>query len=250
MYRLAADQLLSVCPPERILLTANGTAMADALSSIVNAKVHCYPIPKAYPADLTETPDTDAKQNRISIGVFGDMTPYKGIDLIPHLVESTKGVRWLVQEPHRGIETCWSGKADSMATHPDVTLFAAGLPGTKYYEMFRQADIILAPYDSKQKQLQSSGIISEAAAAGKVIVAPRTAWITEHYLAGNLAGCLFDNQSVGTISAAIETAIRDFDSLSTRARSLAEKWRREQTVSAYLDATLRYFGLFEQGVVA
>lgn len=242
LYRMAANRLRRKVPDSRLLLTANGRDMASALSFILDKQVHQYPIPKHYPERLVR--ESVGNRSRPLIGVFGSMYgPQKGLHLLPGLVESIRGVDWLIQEPILEKKSLWGGGEAAIRSRKNVSFIAHGLDADQYYDHFRSVDVVLTPYMLRVGNIQSSGIVSEAAASGKVVVSPANPWVMERMQNGGLVGVTYAEWTVESISRSIEVALRDLGPLTQKAALAAVEWRERQSADAYLSRALEHFAL-------
>jgi glycosyltransferase involved in cell wall biosynthesis len=240
LYRLAANSLRSKLSQSQLLLTANGRDMTAALSSILNLRVFQYPIPKHYPERLIR--ELGNNNPRPLIGVFGSMYgPQKGLHFLPVLVEAIQGVDWLIQEPNPDRESLWGVDPTAIRSRRNVSLIAHGLDPEKYYNHFNSVDIVLTPYEIKVDKLNSSGIVAEAAASGKIIVSPANSWVREHMQNGMIIGSVYLEWKAESIKDAIDKVLQNMSELRHKAAVAAVQWRETQNADAYLDRALDYY---------
>jgi len=247
LYRFAARQIAKNSGPQRTLFSANSSAMVAVLQRIIGFPVRLLPIPKSYPSELYAEPA--AVCNALPcVGVLGDMSAYKGFDLLPELIRLSPGVRWLIQEPRDGCEKYWGANSPFVRNNPGVTILKNGMPPDEYYRQFSRTDIILTPYDKHYKRLQTSGIFAEAVASGKVVIAPSTPWVLEHQQRDAWSGETFSEQTADDVSAALKRALARLPTLKENARKLAPDWRQSQSAKKHICDMLNYFAFYANGV--
>ena len=241
LYRFAANQFLAFCPSNLFLMTANGNDMAGYLTRLIGVNTHRFPMPKFYPSLMHTSKKPPFISPSKTIGVFGDMRNPKGLHLLPKLVESNQGVRWIIQTPNQSFNKFWGVDANSMENNQRVHLVSSGLSHHEYYTMFSQVDIILTAYEKAPNKLQSSGLLAEAAASGKIMIAPLNSWVAEQVNARSLVCISYEHQQVANISHAIQETLRHWDSLDRLAKDYSSIWRQTESIHAYLKKTISYF---------
>lgn len=241
LYRFAANQFLAFCPSNLFLMTANGGDMAEYLTRLIGVKVQLFPMPKFYPGLLHVAKPPNSIPRPKIIGVFGDMRNQKGLHLLPDLVKSNQGVRWSIQIPNQNLNQLWGVDANAMENNPNVHLLPSGVSHREYCAMFSQADIILTAYESAPNKIQSSGLLAEAAASGKVMIAPLNSWVEEQINARSLICINYEHQQVTDISFAIQEVLLHWDNLDRLAKNCAANWQQNQSIHAYLKKTIDYF---------
>ena len=233
-YRQAFGELMQYVHPSRLLLSADSQVLADRLTELLQYRVQQSPMPLYYPSSLTVSPSSPS----LKIGVFGQMNVYKGTHLLYDLIQRFQSVHWVIQasdDRNLGYDYTWFTK------QVNVEMLAEGLDPVAYYRHFSAVDIILAPYEKSRVGFSSSGILSEAAAAGKVIVATATPWVIEHLAADRLSACIFAEQDTELICEALQTVLNSFQDYQQLAISRASEWRNTQSSIAYVAQSLEYF---------
>ncbi len=240
LYRFATRQLGRVLPAERMLLTANGTELARWLTEVLALPVSALPIPKAY---LPDAPSHAADGSPTLVAILGHSRAEKGFHLVPELVARHPQLRFLIQVSPAGAESLWKNGAGALQSARNAELVQGTLEPDAYHALLSRADVVLMPYDPALMSLRSSGVFSEAVAAGKVTVVPAGTWMAGHLAEGRGAGVTFDEFSAPGISAALDEAVARLPQLSAGALASAPAWRAPQSTAAYLDRVLERFGL-------
>lgn len=100
------------------------------------------------------------------------------------------------------------------------------------YELISAADIVLAPYDNSEQI--SSGVLTDALAAGRPVVATRFPHAVE--LLENGAGIVVDHDSVGDMAQAISSLLEDTDAYAhaaAAARSMSDEMSWDTVGASY-----------------
>jgi glycosyltransferase involved in cell wall biosynthesis len=118
----------------------------------------------------------------VVVGVFGPARIEKGFHRLPDIVEGVikrlnerdLSVRFVIQctpqkvgysdQVRKAIE-----KLDTFSGH--VLLLHEPLSDDLYFEYLSQSDVVLLPYGQREYRFRSSGVVAEARAFGKLIVA-------------------------------------------------------------------------------
>lgn len=238
LYRFAIRGLARVIPAKDLLLTANGRRMAGFLGTVLAQPVAEYPMPKHYPSGAADMAGPVSPQQPARVAILGHSLPAKGFNLVPALVAANPQWRWLVQVAPAGQDVLWQDAREAMYAAPNVEIASGSLDPAAYYALLSRADVVLLPYDATQLPLRSSGIFSEAVAAGKVVVVPQGSWMADHLAAGNGSGTVFANQTAASISNALGQACERLQELKAHALAAAPLWRSWQCIDAYLDRAL------------
>ena len=108
--------------------------------------------------------------------------------------------------------------------------------------MIGRADITVLPYPCDTYRANPSGVLCEAAALGKAVIAPSGTWAADQIIDGAAAGVLFDSATRGDAGRATLEALDDLDNLSARARELAPAFRQNNSCRNNLDLMLALAG--------
>lgn len=238
LYRFAIRGLARVLPAKDVLLTTSGRRMAEFIGAALAQPVAEYPMPKHYPPGAADMAGTVPPPGAACVAVLGHSLPRKGFNLVPALVAGNPQWRWLVQVAPAGQDVLWQDARAAMHAAPNVEIASGSLDPAAYYALLARADVVLMPYDATQMPLRSSGIFSEAVAAGKVVVVPQGSWMADHLAAGNGSGTVFAKPTAAGISHALSQTWAQLPELKAGALAAAPLWRSRQCIDAYLDRAL------------
>jgi glycosyltransferase involved in cell wall biosynthesis len=140
---------------------------------------------------------------------LGDVREEKGFHLLPVLIRSLQNddsVRFVIQatKPHPAATTptllaAMSALSALESFDPNLVGLAGRdldfLPREQYFRMLAESDIVLCLYDAKIYRARSSGIMTEALAAGKPVIVPAETWMA-HQLPQGCGECFADRTSL------------------------------------------------------
>ena len=112
---------------------------------------------------------------------------------------------------------------------PSVQLLLEPLSQEDYQSLLISSDIVLLPYDAKAYRVRGSGIVAEAAAAGKIIVA------SEDSYPGNVAAAYGGEtgSSPEDFAEGVVKIASDFSAAKKRAAQLSNNYIAENGIDAY-----------------
>ena len=155
------------------------------------------------PVDTAEVPPTD--RHPIVIGYLGDARDEKGFQYLPKLVESfaprrlgAREVRFLFQANFNvaaGEPGSRYARSQLQTYSKDFVELAQGpFDSRQYADLLRRMDLVVIPYAADNYSSRSSGILMEALAAGRPVLAPTCTWMArllepsrQHHLANLFA---------------------------------------------------------------
>ena len=86
-------------------------------------------------------------------------------------------------------------KINKIKTKIKFSFIKENLTVKKYQTLFKKADIVLLPYDSKLYQFRTSGIFIEAIAQRKILLVSNNTWMSDELKKNNLNQLIVDNWS-------------------------------------------------------
>lgn len=243
-YRYAARTLFRVQP--RSLICADTRELAIAYQRILGLPVHELPNPMDVSGLLASTPPRDAARPP-TIVYQGHTSPLRGLHFLPEIVERCAGLsprpRFIIQIQSREAATAQLGPTLSRleqlaAARQDVTLVNGALSPEDYFRLLQDADLVLLPYSPTFYGHGSSGVFTEAASLGKVVVvSPGTVPARQgsEYALGVVTAASW---TAPAMADAVALALRDFPALQQRALAGAPRFRAEQSARALWDKLL------------
>jgi glycosyltransferase involved in cell wall biosynthesis len=104
---------------------------------------------------------------------------------------------------------------------PQVQLLTEPLGTDEYRSLVLESDALLLPYDPQTYEARSSGILSEALAAGKPVIVPRGTWMAAQVPAA--VGVVHPAGPAG-MAAAVRRMAAEFASFRAAARAFSGDW--------------------------
>ncbi len=237
-YRFAARALHGVQP--RTVLCADTRELAMAYQKIMGLPVLELPNPMDA-SDLLAQATARSANARPTVVYQGHTSALRGLHFLPEIIERCATLqprpRFIVQIQSREAAAAQLGPTlqrleQLAATGDDVRLVNGALNPTDYYGLLSEADIILLPYAPTFYGHGSSGVFTESASVGKVIVvSPDTVPARQgrEYGLGVVAATKWTPTAM---AAAVAVALRDLPALQKKAADGAARFRHEQCAFA------------------
>jgi len=244
-YRYAAQRLISVQP--RALLCADTYELTQIYSKITGISFLELPNPMDVAALI---PDVSApKTSSIPIILYqGHSSPLRGFHFLPDIIERCAQLnprpKFLIQVQNEAdIKNTGLGEYVKLLEGlkgPHVELVYGNLESKTYYHMLSVADIVLLPYSPSFYGYGSSGVFTEAASAGKVIVvSPGTvpARLGREY---NLGVVVATKWEPAFIADAVIEALNNYQKLKIKALASAAAYRSVECASVLWDRIFQH----------
>jgi len=236
-YRYAGRALLSVQP--RSWLCADTRELAVAYQKTIELPVLLLPDPmdvSALLAGLTARPPSPRP-----VVIYQGYTHHnKGFHLLPDIIDACSGLnprpRFLVQVQNRKAEGMGPALERLDRYGPDdVEIINGFLSADEYFKMFVKSDIVLLPYSPLFYRYGSSGVFTESASAGKVVVVSDGTVPARQIREYNLGGVIAPEWTSGAMAHAVTSAVRDLSVLQKRSEANAARFRRANCAQALWD---------------
>ena len=244
-YRFAARALQAVQP--RALLCADTRELAAAYRQITGLPVLELPNPMDVAPLLAGAPERVRGSAASPLIVYqGHTSPLRGFHFLPDMIDRCSKLsprpRFAIQVQNReGAATAGLGatltRLDRIAATPGsgVRLVEGALSSEDYYGLLSQADIVLLPYAPTFYGVGSSGVFTESASVGKVVVvSPNTVPARQgaEYGLGVVTATKWDPASM---TEAVALALRTLPALRDKAAAGAPRFRAEQCAAVLWD---------------
>lgn len=218
--------------PYKLSFYTDSEGLTRQYNSISNIRFLTAPIPFQMP----DLPTRTNYGSPLTITYLGDARYEKGFHELPNAVHSmwqgyveTGKVCFELQANHddHGTDQLIINAVEKLSLLPEknVKLLRQPLSEEDYYRLLAQSDIVVLPYNAKLYGDRSSGVLSQALAAGKVVVVPNDTWMAEQITSER--GVAY-NESAG-LSQAIKLAVDRFPSMAHNASDYSEIWRYKHT---------------------
>ncbi len=242
-YRYAAQTLAAAQP--RSVICADTRELATAYQKITGRDVLELPNPMDV-SHLIGSRRAAAANGRPTIVYQGHTSPLRGFHFLPDIIHRcatlTPKPQFVIQVQNR--DTALAMKLGPLLEQlermpkDDVQLVEGPLTAKDYFDLLLRADIVLLPYSPNFYGHGSSGVFTEAASLGKVIVVPAgtmPARQGHEYRLGVVPALKWTPQAMAE---AVATAIRRLPALREQATLAAPKFREENSARAFWDKLL------------
>ncbi|MGK7958705.1 MAG: glycosyltransferase, partial [Crocosphaera sp.] len=119
---------------------------------------------------------------------LGDARPEKGYHYLPNIVEclwtnyiQPGKIKLTIQSNFNveGGDRLIAQARLTLERYPDgkVKLIKDAMSADDYYQLLAEADALILPYDSHSYRFRTSGVLTEALAAGKPVIVPENSWL-------------------------------------------------------------------------
>lgn len=220
-------------------LFSDTQALSTIYSSLSGIPIVTLPVPQIE-LNAEYKRDRPAGKGGLSILYIGNVSPYRGNHFISKIIENVLSKFSDVEFTIQVKADAESDAARTMLAIPEVYAMRVNyLFGTlspdDYVSTMQAADIVLLPYMPAYYSFGSSGVFTEAAALGKVLVV--TAGTTMETTASNfdLGAVIASEYTAESFSDAIGTAIDNFGELDQKASASYVKFARENSPEGFLD---------------
>ncbi len=213
LYHQSLQRLKQV--HKNTVLVADTEALKQSYRVISGLEVTLVPEPLGGFVYSQKTNQEKQIKESIQILYIGNISPYKGIELLPEIADkilsATKTTNFVIQinaDPT-------SDKAQLMKPivekFPDrIKIIYGALSMEDYLATMNNADIVLLPYHPAYYSFGGSGVFIEAASMGKVVVVTSGTFIDGQAKEHDLPVSFAENYSADSFVSALSNAITDF----------------------------------------
>lgn len=237
-YRYAVRQLIATHP--RTLICADTTELTNTYRQITSAPVLELPNPMDVSALLANTAPRPA-DGRPTIVYQGHTSPLRGFHFLPEIIERcsklTPRPRFVVQVQNR--DSALSMKMGPVLQRLEskqgehLRLINGPLQQPDYLNLLNEADIVLLPYSPTFYGHGSSGVFTEAASIGKVVIATiGTVPVRQgkDYQLGVIAAT---HWTAPAMAEAVAIALQRLPALQQQAAAAAPRYRTDNCAHAF-----------------
>lgn len=242
-YRYAVRQLLATHP--RTLICADTTELTNTYRQITSAPVLELPNPMDVSALLANAAPRPAS-GRPTIVYQGHTSPLRGFHFLPEIIERcaklTPRPRFVVQVQNR--DSALAMKMGPVLQRLEgqqgehLRLINGPLQQPDYLNLLNEADIVLLPYSPTFYGHGSSGVFTEAASIGKVVIATiGTVPVRQgkDYRLGVIAAT---HWTAPAMAEAVAIALQRLPALQQQAAAAAPRYRTDNCAHAFWEKLL------------
>ena len=243
-YRIAF--LAKKIMPGRVIFATDSDELAARYSPMVGETIHVLPIPHV-PAISAPGGSLPKHSRKVVVAFPGIAGENKGFHFLPEVVDriAAAGIdmRFIVQTVMpMPTQILLEALRRLKSFEREVHIIDRPLSTSEYHAMLQGADCVLLPYDPVRYGGQTSGVFTEALAAGKVVLATRTRWM-ERNMEQYDSGVFIEEFSSTGILEAIKSYLGNREREEERAAHAAERWRAYHNPDSYVEHLFRACGL-------
>ena len=181
LYRFAFSHLRKKMGTNRFLLSAGGTAFAQAMTRVLDHPVQIFPLPVQHELPPCQIENVSPGESPLIV-FLGHMQQRKGSELIGAVIhqvlEHYPDCRFFLQANPECWEQRWCDEIGPISK-AQVQIHRGEMSQDDYQTAMKRANLVLLPYLPAGYVLQTSGIFSEAMAMGKVSIIPDGTWMAD-----------------------------------------------------------------------
>jgi glycosyltransferase involved in cell wall biosynthesis len=181
----------------------------------------------------------------IHIVYLGDARSEKGYQHLPNLIDALwqnylqlNKVKFTIQSNYNiqagEVEILAAKLALSQYPKSKIKLIDHPMQPDDYYQLLASADIVVLPYNPQNYQ-RTSGVLTEALAAGKPVVVPDGSWLAQQ-VDESRASIYHDPQD---LPQAIIRLLKNLPTFTQSAQQFSLQWRSRQSPDYFLDCLLK-----------
>ncbi len=236
LYRHSLARLVERYP--RAYLFSDTPALSSLYQQISGIPVIPLPVPQ-HTAAPDQIQETKIHKNELSILFIGTMYQTRGSSHILRIVELTlnnfNNVNFVIQINDPTEETAASIMKDISEVHRSRTHFLLGsLSIDDYNNALSTSDIVMLPCAPNNYVFNSSGVFTEAAALGKVIVTTIGTTLEASASTYNLGFTVASAFTAESFAEALNGAIVNFSELSEKAKLSKIRFSKENSSESFL----------------
>ncbi|HTI51568.1 MAG TPA: glycosyltransferase [Planctomycetaceae bacterium] len=228
----ALHELRNAAESARLCLYTDTDELTEQYRTLKAGSFATLPIPvdpiyRPAANDASRNPHTPLR-----FAYVGDARVEKGYPQLPEMIRSVWSelvasgrVQFVIQSNCRNARSERASLAarEELAAlgAPQVQLLTEPLSTADYRSLVLDSDVLLLPYDPESYEARSSGILSEALAAGKPVVVPQGTWMARQV--PDNVGVVYPAGPAG-MAEAVRRMAADFDDFRFAARVFSSEW--------------------------
>jgi glycosyltransferase involved in cell wall biosynthesis len=216
--------------PKIIQFYTDTDDLIERYNSLSQVNLRKIPIPFRQ-EKLKESKDNFNKDKPIHVVYLGDARPEKGYHYLPDIVQSlwtdyiqSGRIKLTIQSNFsiEGGEGLIPQARLALERYPQekVTLIKQAMSADDYYQLLSDADVLILPYDPHSYRFRTSGVLTEALAAGKPVIVPNNSWLAKQV---NLSRASI-YETPDKFSKGVIRIIENLPQFSESAKQFARSW--------------------------
>ncbi len=227
--------------PDKIRFYTDTEDLVSKYNALTLVQVSQVPIPfRQEKLKLEQT-----QKDFIHLVYLGDARSEKGYQHLPQLVSGlwqdylrTEKVRFTIQSNYnvQGGEAQILEAKLNLCQYPTtkIRLIDAPMSPEHYYQLLASADIVILPYNPQNYQ-RTSGVLTEALAAGKPVVVPNNSWLAQQV--DETRASIYESPQ--DLTQAVIRLLEDLPRFSQNAQEFSVNWRSRQSSDYFLQCLLK-----------
>ncbi len=231
---------------KKTFIASTSEELAKVYSDISDGtKVHKIPMPVEYNDALNLS--SQKKKGKIRLTYLGHSRRQKSLLILPEIVQEITALDIAekldifiqltpadkMKKEHRRLKKL----GDKITIYPDV------LEEEDFYDQLNKTDIMFMPYSPKSYKYESSGLFSESAGLGKVMVLPNNTWMASEWARFGGGGSSFDEAEPENIANAVREAVINFEKLRKQSQETSKKFREYHNIENFVNIVFDHMGL-------
>lgn len=176
----------------------------------------------------------------LSILYLGNVSPYRGNNFIAGIIDSVldefPNVRFTIQvktDPDSDAARAMTAISEAHSSH--VQFLFGTLTSDEYVSTMQSADIVFMPYMPSYYSFGSSGVFTEAAAMGKVLVTTAGTSMETSINRSGLGAAIAPEYTPESLATALKNAIVNFAELDQKSGANYARFAHENSPEGFLD---------------
>lgn len=175
--------------PEKIQFYTDTEDLVQRYNTLSNIIFYKISIPFRQ-EKLKDFSKNKSSYSPVNIVYLGDARPEKGYHHLPDIINALwkdyikpGKIKFTIQSNFNiegGLGNIRAARLQ-LERYPSqkVTLIKEAMSSDDYYQLLGEADLLILPYDANSYRVRTSGILTEALAAGKPVVVPADSWLAK-----------------------------------------------------------------------
>lgn len=230
--RAAFKLLESESLKNNLVLCTDSHRLAQEHRKLTSLPFFVFPIAHTYNCNVEDTSSYNTKRSMLNLVSLGNARDEKGIieilDAVKILYERGELHRYQfflqVNDTTREVMELVD-KIKGLCSD-NILFIMDALSSDQYYELLQKSDVVLIPYWRDVYKSRTSGVFTEALAAGKPVIVTEDTWMSDQLMEFG-SGVTCKDRDAGDLVRAIFELTDNIDDISTRSRLSAEEWRKK-----------------------
>ncbi|ACK67229.1 conserved hypothetical protein [Rippkaea orientalis PCC 8801] len=223
----------------------------NRLSSVIFSQI---PIPFRQ-EKLKASPIKISLDKPINVVYLGDARPEKGYHYLPDVVAALwtdyiqpGKIKFIIQSNFNiegGVGDIPTARL-KLERYPSdkVSLIKQAMSPDDYYQLLGEADLLVLPYDSTNYRIRTSGVLTEALAAGKPVVVPANSWLAKQVDSSRAS----IYETLDEIPQGIITIVENLRQFTEAAKEFSSGWKQRNSPDSLVKCLLTQTDILTQNI--